>query len=494
MSMSSGCTRIVFLALSIACAEDKDGFDAHSGESEVSEDMIAADTDTDSGHTSEAPSRGLGWSEPTVDVGPVAVGSSESFYVYLFNEGPEPITVHDVTLVGEDDTESWELLDSWATDATEDGEDVLVIEDRADLELRFRPSAEGDYRATLTVLSDDPSDLDSGTEIAELSLLLRGVARTPCAFIYPQTVDFGQRPEGGYFDQSIAVANCGQAMLTVTAAWLEGHPSFAVDEDDLPLYVLAGETETLNATWIASAAGEAEGATLTLVSDDPDLTTSVTLVGNDCESSVDTSWDWDEDGWFSCGGDCDDDDADVFPGQRDGDGASADGEDNDCDGEVDEGDDRDADDDGDGYTETEGDCLDSDDRVSPVASERANQIDDDCDGLVDDETAWYDDDGDELSELEGDCDDSDASVCPYLEDADDGLDNNCDGVFDPGGARTDDDGDSYVETPDEGEADCDDDDPWAYPGGREDCDDADNDCDSLVDEGEDDVVGSVCPE
>jgi hypothetical protein len=119
------------------------------------------------------------------------------------------------------------------------------------------------------------------------------------------------------------------------------------------------------------------------------------------------------------------------------------------------------DNDGDGFTENQGDCDDNDASVYPGAIEVENGVDDDCDGIIDEGTNAYDDDGDGYSENEGDCDDTDASVtfddCDgdgYVsivyggEDCDDAdpdvhpaapeqcdlIDNNCDGQVDEAGA------------------------------------------------------------
>ena len=56
-----------------------------------------------------------------------------------------------------------------------------------------------------------------------------------------------------------------------------------------------------------------------------------------------------------------------------------------------------ADADGDGFATTEGDCDDNDSAVYPGATERCDNLDNDCDGTVDDDLvqSWYADaDGD----------------------------------------------------------------------------------------------------
>ena len=167
----------------------------------------------------------------------------------------------------------------------------------------------------------------------------------------------------------------------------------------------------------------------------------------------------------------------------------------------------------DGLTEDEGDCDDTDPDVYPGAEESCNEVDDDCDGTVDEGTSCYDDDGDCYCEFPnpsgsctgsansacssldtGDCDDDDAAIHPSAAETCDGVDNDCSGVADEGTSCYDDDGDCYCESGScagsvefscghVASGDCDDADASAYPGASESADGVDNDCDGTVDEG-----------
>ena len=145
-------------------------------------------------------------------------------------------------------------------------------------------------------------------------------------------------------------------------------------------------------------------------------------------ASIDVAFsddDGDSDGYDAAQGDCDDDDATIYPGALE----TANDTDDDCDGDTDE-DTNVSDDDGDGFSEDDGDCDDGDATIHPDAVEQANYLDDDCDGTLDEETVNVDDDGDGISEALGDCDDADADVFPDAPEPCDGLDNDCDGSLD----------------------------------------------------------------
>jgi hypothetical protein len=89
-----------------------------------------------------------------------------------------------------------------------------------------------------------------------------------------------------------------------------------------------------------------------------------------------------------------------------------------------------------------------------------------------------DDDGDGFSEDQGDCDDDVPSVNPLGSEVCNQLDDNCSGVVDEGTECFDDDFDGQRES----DGDCDDDDPNTYLGAPETCDNEDNDCDFVIDE------------
>ena len=249
--------------------------------------------------------------------------------------------------------------------------------------------------------------------------------------------------------------------------------------------------------------------------------------------------DQDGDGYFE--DDCDDNNPNVYPGVEE----ICDGVDNDCDGDVDEDVkdqfylDADGDGFGDensvelacdspvGYVPNGNDCDDQDVYSFPGALEFCDEVDNDCDGDIDEEvtlTFYLDADGDGVGNGDisidgcevpegyvsenGDCDDDNPLSYPSALELCDDLDNDCDGDVDedssinvlPWYEDADEDGAGDINTmieacaPPEGyiadSSDCDDTNSNIHPNATEYCDSIDNDCDGDIDDDDSSVVGT----
>ena len=251
------------------------------------------------------------------------------------------------------------------------------------------------------------------------------------------------------------------------------------------------------------------------------------------EGTVDTAetvTDSDGDGFFS-DEDCDDNSSTIYPSAEE----LCDGVDNDCDGDIDEGVtsifylDNDGDGFGDdaetidscdvreGYVAIGNDCDDSNADVFPSAPELCDEVDNDCNDLIDDnvgsiyyldqdmdgfgqdaETFLFCSDTEGFSSVAGDCNDFNELVFPGAPELCDEIDNDCNEVVDDGGlyifyADVDEDGygdagdfvescsipEGYVFNSD----DCDDAASNISPSAEEVCNGIDDNCDTVIDDG-----------
>jgi hypothetical protein len=238
-------------------------------------------------------------------------------------------------------------------------------------------------------------------------------------------------------------------------------------------------------------------------------------------------------GYVADATDCNDADAAINPGASE----VCNGIDDNCDGNADEGltfDTWYADADGDsygdagssvstcdgapaGYVADATDCNDADAAVNPGATEVCNEIDDNCDGNIDEgvqSTFYADADGDGYGDAGSttmacsapagyvadatDCNDADAAVNPSATEVCNEIDDNCDGNIDEGVQSTfyaDADGDGYGDAGSTTMAcsapagyvadatDCNDADAAVNPGATEVCNEIDDNCDGNIDEG-----------
>jgi hypothetical protein len=240
--------------------------------------------------------------------------------------------------------------------------------------------------------------------------------------------------------------------------------------------ILVGPGPDGDGDGFAVTAGDCDDQNAAIFPGAPELPDAI---DNDCDGLVDEGSeevDDDVDGFSDIQGDCDDGDAAVYPGAPE----QLNGLDDDCDGEIDDNT-TEYDDDGDGFTESEGDCNDANASIRPSAVELLDGVDNDCDSVVDENTVGSDDDLDGFSELAGDCNDGDNDTYPGADELPDSEDNDCNGVVDDGSFISDDDGDGWTGL----SGDCNDSNPYTYPGAPEYADGTDNDCDGQVDEGMD---------
>jgi hypothetical protein len=374
-------------------------------------------------------------------------------------------------------------------------------------------------------------------------------------------------------DYTLDSSDCddGDSTINPDTLWYEDSDNDGYGDDSASPTV---QCEAPNGTWVL-VGGDCDGNDNQV---NPDAVEVCDGIDNDCDFYADEGVlitfyrDQDKDGWgvstdtmTACsagsdwvssldnGEDCDDLDADNYPGNAE----VCDGVDNNCDGEVDDADDdldttgltlyyADSDSDSFGdkndggiyfcsdpgadYSANDWDCNDADPAVNPAADEICDGINNDCangkddnDPNVTDQTTWYEDAdgdtfGDPLSKAfacnapagyildDQDCNDNDPDINPSAAETwYDGVDQDC-----SGGSDYDQDGDGYTQTgaPEGSADDCDDTDAIIYPnapityedGRDQDCDgepewpDADGDGIPDKDEGTGDTDGDGIPD
>jgi len=382
--------------------------------------------------------------------------------------------------------------------------------DTKDVILEFAPTVPGPLLARLSVVYYD------GQASREKLVAITGSGADAVVYVDPPVVDFGRVQQGVMVADVATIRNVGLGDVRITSITIvETNPGpvarFSYDlpvGTSLPRLLVAGSDLSIDVAFLGDDLVAREAVVDVELEAIGQLDPMLMIV-NDCLRSADPSFDADGDGFFGdpCSADCDDLNNQTHPGA----GELVDGEDNDCDGIIDEGTTA-YDDDGDCQCEVgpcvgsseptcvtlaDGDCNDGRTDVYFGNTEILdNGIDDNCNGLVDEDPSLVDADGDGFAPAGGDCDDAAPSNFPGNTERVDGVDNDCDGIVDEGTIVYDDDGDCLCELGPcigsvnatcitVGGGDCHDGDSSVYPGASEEpCgmgDGVDTDCDGVVD-------------
>lgn len=372
--------------------------------------------------------------------------------------------------------------------------------------------------------SDEPPPIDETSPSPEPSTPTPATPVGPRLSFAPESLDFGRVELADSVTQELSLENTGDQPLELALLIFKDESGVFALESAASLTLSASEQHDARLVFTPSE-GLLYSSELVISSNDPQTAEVTIPLSGEGVAPLDD----DADG-FDITTDCDDQNADSYPGapelcdtrDNDCDGTAdngnyteevCDGADNNCDGQIDEGTRLTsyADSDGDGYgdeaselsacTVPEGAVLNADDcddtraEVYPGALEYCDEIDTNCNGVLDDEavdaTAYYPDaDTDgygtaltftaSCSPVEGavtqagDCDDTDPSFNPgAAESCTDTLDYNCDGST------------AYADSDQDGVPacqDCDDSNAAANPSAAEVCDGADNNCNGQIDE------------
>ncbi len=129
---------------------------------------------------------------------------------------------------------------------------TLSAKDSVSIKIRFAPSLEQGYAATLSITTDD-----GAAPTRQITLAGRGINSKLSTS--PSALDFGQLDTGTAVTKIFTITNNGTASTTITAIKATGDPSFILGAVTLPLQIGAAASKDISVSFSPKTAGTFDG-------------------------------------------------------------------------------------------------------------------------------------------------------------------------------------------------------------------------------------------
>ena len=147
---------------------------------------------------------------------------------------------------------------------------TIGAKDSISVKVRFAPTLEQTYGATLSIASDDGAG-----SVRQISLAGRGInSKLSTA---PSALDFGTLDTGATLSKTFTITNNGTASATITSMKTTGDPSYGLGSVELPLQIASGAKKDISVSFTPKTAGTFDGTVAITATEGSPIT--VTLHG-----------------------------------------------------------------------------------------------------------------------------------------------------------------------------------------------------------------------
>jgi hypothetical protein len=200
----------------------------------------------------------------SMNLGSVAIGSSQAQGLTISNSGGASVTISGATVSGSGFSVSGLTFPY-----------TLPAGGSATLSVTFTPSTTGTDNATLSISSNASN--------SPVAVSLTGTTPTAGYLSAPASLSLGSVAVGSSRTQALALSNSGGSSLTISGATVSG-TGFSVSGLTFPYTLAAGGSASLSVIFTPSTTGT-DSATLSLSSNASDPTVGVSLTGSGTTSS-----------------------------------------------------------------------------------------------------------------------------------------------------------------------------------------------------------------